>query len=152
MRPLISYIVASSIGVAAICFALGTYYHAHLGSPNRGTTNISDQEAIRLARGTPEASAFVARYPRPTVTVDRSDGCAVDFWVNPLGAAPITNTDYRRLRIFMNPRTSRPAKSLLVCAGHPIERDLLAHLEMEPCLDKTAHDTARDSISHLARP
>ena len=127
-------------GIAVFFFVLGIGYWEYCRpvavdlrpvSDDTPGIGISDREYIRLAKTTPEAAAFLKKYPAVRVDVDRSGALAVDFFMAPAGA---THIDYIRLRVFVNPRTLQPKPGFIVCSGHLVEKHLLEFLETEQCL------------------
>jgi hypothetical protein len=91
---------------------------------------VSDEEYVSIARNTPDAQAFVAKYPQAEVLVDRSGKLAVDFRMT---KHPMTSTAQTwegiRLRVFIDPKTNQPAETFLQCNNKLVQEQVIQYLE-----------------------
>ena len=90
---------------------------------------LSDEEYVSIARGHDDAQAFFEAYPEAETYVDRSGALAVDFRVT---RSPVTSTTQRwegiRLRVFIDPRSKQPTKTLIQCDDRMIEKNVRQYL------------------------
>jgi hypothetical protein len=91
---------------------------------------VSDEEYVSIAGNTPEAQAFVAKYPQAEVVVDRSGKLAVDFRMT---KHPVTSTTQTwegiRLRVFIDPKTNQPTETFLQCNNELVQEQVIQYLE-----------------------
>jgi hypothetical protein len=91
---------------------------------------VSDEEYISVARNTEEARAFLAKYTQAEVIVDRSSKLAVDFRMS---KHPVTSAtqiwEGIRLRVFIDPKTKRPAETFLQCDNKFVKERIIQYLE-----------------------
>ena len=92
---------------------------------------ISNEEYIRIAKQSVEAQKFLEKYPNAKIHVDKSGALAVDFRID---SPDITDSNYLRLRVFINPRNYRPSRKFIDCSGNYTDKNLIEYLQMENCL------------------
>ena len=100
------------------------------GSRQFYDNGVSDQEYISIARVHHDAQVFLEQYPLAETYVDRSGRLAVDFRVT---SHPITSTTQAwegiRLRVFIDPKTKRPADTLVQCNDSIVKENVQQYLE-----------------------
>ncbi len=92
--------------------------------------DIPDEEVIAIARSHPMAQAFLELHPEPEILIDRSGALAVDFRVTT--RRPRDTTDLWqgiRLRVFVDPRSRQPTKTLIQCDTTVVEKNVEEYLE-----------------------
>ncbi len=85
---------------------------------------VSDEEYTAITNQTPEAKYFLGKYPNSVIQVDRSGGLAVDYRVN-----GHLNSEYLRLRIFIDWRNNKPEDMFVDNSGTYIRENILEYLE-----------------------
>jgi hypothetical protein len=85
---------------------------------------VSDEEYIAITNQTLEAQKFLEKYPNSTIKVDRSGSLAVDYRVN-----GHLDTEYLRLRIFIDWRNNKPEDMFVDNSGTYIRENILKYLE-----------------------
>ncbi len=108
------------VTVSYALFALYDYYKPRTFYDN----GVSDEEYIAITNQTLEAQKFLEKYPNSVVQVDRSGSLAVDYRVN-----GHLNSEYLRLRIFIDWRTNKIDDMFVDNSGTYIREHILEYLE-----------------------
>lgn len=118
---------------------------------------VLDEEYIKIAKLTPEAQKFLLKYSEASINVDRSGRLAVDFRTDKRidKSSQIRVEEYLRLRIFINPKTNRPAEKFIECRGtNPTfleNKKILLYLEDEKCLEGNKYLEAAKKLPEVQK-
>lgn len=113
-----------------------------------GKCVLSDSEYIGIAKETPEAKAFLQKYPDANFFIERGDDLSASFVVGDYVFIDLNKgiyeerqgNNYLRLRTFINPSTNKPQSSFIECRPSienylRIDQDLINYIKTENCLD-----------------
>ena len=112
-----------AIAIVISLYALFTFYDYNRPRTFYDT-GISDQEYITITDQTLHAQKFMEKYPSAIIQVDRSGRLAVDYRVN-----GHLDSEYLRLRIFIDWRKSEPADMFIDNSGTYITDNLLEYVD-----------------------
>lgn len=110
---------------------------------NSANCPLSDSEYIQIAKTTPEAQAFLQKYPDAIVSVERTEYLAVDFRIEKsenYGASENNLVSpYLRLRIFVDPSTNKPQSSFIECRSSiekylRVDQNVVGYIKIEKCI------------------